>query len=220
MNEKCKICRRLGEKLFLKGERCFTPKCAIVKRAYGPGPKSKRRISALSEYGVQLREKQRVKEIYGLRERQFKNYVVKAMAKKSPKNKSEVKDAAIQEKSFPDFLVESLEQRLDNVVFRMGIANSRKAARQMVVHGHFMVNNHGVSKPSYQLRIGDIVSIKTTSLAKKVFQDLKLRFVKHEFPSWVGQDKEKIEGKINALPVKEEANIPVDLKAVGEFYSR
>lgn len=140
-NNKCKICRRFGQKLFLKGDRCIGQKCAMIRRPYPPGQKRKRRKSQLSEYGRQLHEKQKIRLSYGMGERQFKKYVKGCLAK-----------SAKEGRGFVDFLVERLESRLDNVVFRVGLANSRSKGRFLVTHGHFLINNKPVDLPSYQVK--------------------------------------------------------------------
>ena len=180
----------------------------MIRRPNGPGVKSKKFRKTTTEYGIQLREKQKVKETYGLRERQFQKYVLESLNKKS------------REKNFPDFLLEKLELRLDNAAFRMGIASSRNMARQLVNHGYFLVNGNKVDTPSLILKVGDVISIREASLNKKVFQNLKNSIKKHEPPSWLNLEKEKLEGKIVGLPTKQEVNIEANLQTIGEFYSR
>ena len=186
INDKCKKCRRAGEKLFLKGEKCFSPKCPITRKPYPPGKfgksRRKRPNRGLSEYGVQLREKQKLKFSYGLRERQFANYLKEA----NKKGGGDVKT----------YLLELLESRLDNVVFRLGLTNSRSQTRQIISHGHIMVNNRKVTIPSYRVKIGDKISIRPQSINKTVFRDLDIKLKKYNPPSWINLDKDKKEGII------------------------
>lgn len=192
----------------MRGERCFSQKCAMVRRPYSPGQKRKKRRGAVSEYGKELREKQKLKEWYNLRERQFRNYVKSALGQR---HKAE--NAA-------ELLVRMLETRLDNVVFRLGIAFSRKQARQMVSHGHFLVNGKPVNVPSRQLKVGDSVKIKPSSLKKPGFQNVSGRLKKQKTPGWLTLDAEKLEGKVAALPSFEEATPPAEISSIFEFYSR
>jgi small subunit ribosomal protein S4 len=207
-DEKCKICRRLGVKLFLKGERCLSSKCPMVKRPYPPGKKGKRRASPLSEYGKELREKQKLKNWYNLKEAQFRKYVKEALL-----SRGKTEDAS-------SILVKNLESRLDNVIFRLGIASSRIQARQLVSHGHFLVNGRSVNFPSYRVRKGDVVKIKPQSLKKNVFQSLSLKLKKQKTPSWLMIDVKNLEGKITGAPSFEEAAPPVEISAIFEHYSR
>ncbi len=190
INDKCKKCRRAGEKLFLKGEKCFSPKCPVTRKPYPPGKfgKSRRkgRNRGLSEYGVQLREKQKLKFSYGLRERQFSNYLKEA-------NKKGGGDAKT-------YLLELLESRLDNAVFRLGLIDSRSQARQIISHGHIMVNNRKVTIPSYRVKIGNKISIRPQSINKTIFRDLDIKLKKYNPPSWINFDKEKKEGEIVGRP--------------------
>jgi len=205
----CKICRRLGAKLFLKGERCFSPKCAMVKRPYPPGKEGKRRKAAPSEYAKQLKEKQKLRDYYNLRERQFKNYIKEILAKKT-KTHDEL----------ADLLIRKLESRLDSVVFRMGFARSRKSARQLVSHGHFLVNGKKVNIPSYQVKKGDVISLRLSSHNKAIFRDLPTILKKMRFPLWLKVDINKLEGEIIGFPTFKEAGLPIEISAVFEYYSR
>jgi small subunit ribosomal protein S4 len=205
---KCKICRRLGVKLFLRGEKCFSPKCPMVKRPYPPGQKGKRRLSPPSEYARELREKQKLKKWYNLEERQFKRYVKEALAKRG-----KVEDASV-------YLIQKLEKRLDNVVFRLGFAQSRDQARQLVSHGHFLVNGKPVNIPSFSLKVGDVISLKPQKTKKVIFKDLKSKLKKEKIVSWLSLDVEKLEGKIIAEPKVEEIAPPVEVSAIFEFYSK
>jgi small subunit ribosomal protein S4 len=205
---KCKICRRLGEKLFLKGERCLSPKCAMVRRPYPPGPKGKRRKRQLSEYAKELREKQKLRYWYNLQEKQLKNYVNSIL-----KKRSRTKDA-------PSLLIKLLESRFDNVIFRLGFSLSRDKARQLVSHGYFLVNNKTMNLPSHQLKKGDVISLKSGKLNKKIITEFKNLIKKHKAPGWIQLDMSKMEGKITGTPTLEEAAPPVEISAIFEFYSR
>jgi len=208
-DSKCKICRRLGTKLFLKGERCFSPKCAMVRRPYPPGQKrKKRRRRSSSDYGKSLREKQKLKKLYNLKERQFSNYVKEIL-----KYRGKVGDIS-------SLLVEKLENRLDNTIFRLGFASSRTRARQLVSHGHFLVNDRSVNVPSYQIKKDDEIKIHPSSLKKNIFRNLKNQLKKYQPPSWISFNKEKLVGKIIGSPKMEEINLPVEISAIFEFYSK
>lgn len=193
IEDKCKKCRRAGEKLFLKGERCFTPKCPFSRKPYPPGlsPKSRfkkgARRSSLSEYAAQLQESQKIKFSYGIRRRQFDNYVKEA-AKKTGSGDAKA------------HLFELLESRLDNVVFRIGLAGSRSIAKQIVTHGHIMVNNRRVNVPSYRIKVGDKISIRPQSAEKGIFKDLGIKMKKYIPPTWAKLDKVKNEGIIEGVP--------------------
>jgi len=204
----CRKCRRYGVKLFLKGEKCFSPKCPLVRKPYPPGERKRKRTSPPSEYAKLLAEKQKMKLWYNLRERQFKNYVKKALAQRG-----KIEDAG-------HFLLKILEMRLDNVVFRLGFARSRKEARQLVSHGHFLVNGKPVNIPSYQLKVGDTISLKPQKLKKVAFKDLKDKLKKQTLPSHLSLDLEKLEGKIISEPKFEEVAPPVEISSVFEFYSK
>lgn len=209
MNDsKCKICRRLGVKLFLRGERCLSPKCPIVRKPYPPGQKGKRRPRPLSEYGKELKEKQKLKNWYNLKERQFKNYAKAALGKRG-----KVEDAAA-------LLIKTLERRLDNVVFRLGFASSRAAARQMVSHCHILVNEKPINIPSYLVKKGDKIQIKASSAKKGISRSLPLILKKHTPPSWLSLEAEKLEGKVKNLPTIEEAAPPAEISSIFEFYSK
>ena len=208
-NKKCKICRRLGTKLFLKGERCISLKCAMVKSPYPPGEKKKKRSrGGFSEYAKELSEKQKIKNWYNLREKQFSNYVKDVLKKRNQKE-----DAGT-------VLIRKLELRLDNVVFRLGFASSRKMARQLVNHGHFLVNNRKVDIPSFQTRKGDIISLRSSSKNKVFLKNVLPSLKKHQAPSWVKFDVEKIEAEIIDSPSLEEASLPGEILSVFEFYSK
>jgi len=205
LNPKCKQCRRTGQKLFLKGERCSTPKCAMVKRNFPPGVHGSNGYPRLTDYGKQLMEKQKAKKIYHLLETQFKNYFQKAS--KSKGNTEGV-------------LLAFLEMRLDNVVFRLGFAPSRDLARQLISHKHFLVNNKGINIPSYNVKIGDIISLKEKSKKIKILANLKEKLAKAESISWLSLDPDKLEAKVVDRPKLEEIKGEFDPKLVVEFYSK
>jgi small subunit ribosomal protein S4 len=200
----CKLCRREGVELFLKGDKCLTAKCGVKKRNYAPGVHGRRRVKH-SDYGDQLREKQKMKRIYGLMERQFRNYFV--LASKSSMVTGEK-------------LVHLLEGRLDNVVYRMGFASSRPQARQFVSHAHVMVNEKKVNLPSYQVKAGDEISIKEKSRGMHTLIVNLDAQMQRGLPSWVEVDQEKMIGKLLNLPSSEEVALPVQEKLVIELYSR
>lgn len=207
-NTQCKTCRRLGEKLFLKGERCNSPKCAVVKRPYSPGQKGKRPTKGLSDYGREMAEKQKLKSWYNLRERQFSNYVANVL-----ESRSATEDAGT-------LFVRELESRLDNVVFRLGFADSRKQSRQLVNHGHFVVNGKKIDIPSYRVKKGDVVAVRAQSKDKNYFKNIKPLIKKNQAPGWLKFDLEKMEAQVVGFPSLEEAMLPAELSAVFEFYSK
>ena len=202
----CKICRRLGVKLFLKGEKCFSPKCPMLRRPYPPGQKGKRRLGPPSEYSLLLKEKQKLKKWYNLDENQFKKYVKEVLAKR--------------EENMPELLIKKLEGRLDNTVFRLGFAVSRKQARQLVSHGFFLVNGRPVNFPAFQVKKGDVISVKPTKMKKEFVSNLKATLKKQRPPSWLRLDAEKLEGKIISEPNLAEAAPPADIPSIFEFYSK
>lgn len=204
---KCKICRRLGTKLFLKGERCLSLKCSVVKKPYPPGQKRKRMTRSFSEYGKELREKQKLKNWYNLREKQFRNYVKDVLKKRG-------KEDAV------NLLIRKLETRLDNVIFRLGFASSRAQARQLVNHGLFLVNGKAIDIPSYQTKKGDEITLHSRLLKKPFSQNLKNSLKKYQPPSWISLDKEKLKGKVKSLPSFEEAAPPAEIPVIFEYYSR
>lgn len=202
-----KIERRLGEKLFLKGERSHSPKSAVSKKPYPPGQHGHGRFGKLSEFGQQLRSKQKVRAMYRLMERQFKGYVKRAL---------EAKTDPYEE------LARALETRLDNVVFRLGIAQSRDQARQLVNHGHITVNGRKVSIPSYRVHPGDTVSIREGSGRLAFFASHLPQWLKnHEAPAWVSLDKNTVSGEVKNLPSLADSGIQIgDIQAIIEYYSR
>lgn len=198
----CRLCRREGQKLFLKGERCYSGKCAIEKRNYAPGQHGQARKKT-SEYGLQLREKQKAKRFYGMQEKQFRNLFEKAARK--------------QGKTGENLLV-LLETRLDNVVYRLGFASSRKEARQLVVHGHFTVNGKKATAPAMELKAGDVIKVKEKSTSSPKFKEVKEMSI--TVPAWMSVDVEKLEGKIVAVPTREEIDTPVAEHLIVELYSK
>jgi len=183
----------------------------MIKKAYPPGNTGKRRGRALSEYGKELKEKQKLKGWYGLRERQFSKYV-KEVLEKAHRAKGAANPA--------ELLVKELESRLDNTVFRLGLAPNRAQARQLVSHGHFLVNGKPVDIPSFSLRKGDKISIRPNSLKKPVFEKLPANLKKYQTPSWLKLDKEKMEGEFIGVPNLEEVAPPAEISSIFEFYSR
>jgi len=200
----CKLCRREGVELFLKGERCLLGKCAVKKRNYPPGMHGRRRVK-YSDYGIQLREKQKMKRMYGLMEAQFRNYF--KVAAKSPVITGEK-------------LIHLLEGRLDNVLYRMGFASSRAQGRQFVLHGRILVNDRKVNLPSYQVKPEDVVSVGEKGRQMHIIQSNIEATLQRGIPPWVEVDAEKMTGKLLRMPTKEEIALPVEESLVIELYSR
>lgn len=202
----CKLCRRETEKLFLKGDRCYTNKCPIEKGASLPGQNAKKiRMRKLSTYGIRLREKQKLIRSYGLLEKQFKNLFKKAERQKGITGEN---------------LLKLLERRLDNIVYRFGITKSRAHARQLILHSHILVNGKKVNIPSYQVNINDVIEIKEKSKNINDIKEIKDGKVEINIPNWLEFDSEKLKGRIIKFPSKEELNLPVKEKLVVEYYSR
>ena len=202
----CRLCRREGMKLFLKGERCYTPKCAIDKRNQPPGMHgAKRARRKESDFGRQLREKQKVRRIYGVYERQFRRYFRQAVKIKGLTGST---------------LLQLLEQRLDNVVFRLGFADSRNQARQLVTHGHFLVNGRKVDIPSYSVRPGDFVQVAPASRSNAFFKETADLVGKHVPPKWLTLDPAAMAGRVTALPSRDDIDISINEQLVVEYYSR
>ncbi|MCK8826214.1 30S ribosomal protein S4 [Natroniella acetigena] len=201
----CRQCRQQGEKLFLKGERCYSDKCAIERRSYAPGEHGKKRRRKPSEFGLQLREKQKVRRVYGVLENQFNRYFETAERK-----------PGITGENF----LKILERRLDNAVYRLGFAASRNEARQLVRHGHIEVNGSRVDIPSYQVEEGDQIGVKEASKdMKRIKENIEMN-ANLETPSWLQVNFEKKEGKVLTEPVREEIDIPIQEQLIVEFYSR
>ncbi len=200
----CRLCRREGSQLFLKGERCFKDKCAVKRRAYAPGQHGRRRIK-LSGYGMQLREKQKVKRIYGVLERQFRIYFRKAASKRGVTGEN---------------LLSMLECRLDNVVYRLGFAASRAQARQFVNHGHFAVDGRKVDIASFQVRQGQMIELREKSQKNATIQGNLDTAQGRGIPGWLELDAQKFSGKVNALPKREDITMPIQENLIVELYSK
>ncbi len=198
----CKLCRREGQKLFLKGERCYSSKCALERRNYAPGQHGQARKKQ-SEYGLQLREKQKAKRFYGVPETQFRNLFEKAAKKQGKTGEN---------------LMILLETRLDNVVFRLGFAASRKEARQLVTHGHFTLNGHKANIPSMEVKAGDVIKVKEKSTSSPKFKEIKEMSI--TVPSWMTVDVDKLEGKVVAMPRREDIDTPIAEHLIVELYSK
>ena len=198
----CRLCRREGQKLFLKGERCYGEKCALEKRNYAPGQHGQARKKS-SDYGLQLREKQKTKRFYGVQEKQFRNLYEKA-AKRHGKT--------------GDNLLILLETRLDNCVYRLGFASSRKEARQLVVHGHFTVNGKKATAPAMELKAGDVIKVKEKSTNSPKFKEIREMAI--TVPAWMAVDVDKLEGKVVAMPTRAEIDTPVAEHLIVELYSK
>lgn len=200
----CRLCRREGAKLYLKGDRCYTGKCAIDRRAYAPGQHGQGR-KKVSEYGLQLREKQKAKRIYGILENQFRNYFEKADRQKGITGEN---------------LLRLLERRLDNVVFRLGFGSSRTEARQLVRHGHFTVNGSRVNIPSFLVKVGDVVAVTEKSKESPKLKELAENAQSKTAPAWLEKDSNALAGKIVAIPSRDEIDVPVQEHLIVELYSR
>ena len=204
----CKLCRREGEKLYLKGSRCMTPKCSFEKRGYPPGqhgPQAQWRRKRESDYAIQLRAKQRARRIYGVLERQFRNYYRKAVRTRGLTGMA---------------LLQELEVRLDNVVYRLGYARSRAEARQLVSHGHFLVNGRRTDVPSFQLSSGDEIVVRSASKERVVFRALLDEAEGRTIPTWLSRDVAALTGKMIDVPNRQEIFEPVNEQLIVEFYSR
>ena len=202
---KCRLCRREGIKLFLKGDRCHTAKCAIDRRGYAPGEHGEKQRRKLSEYGRQLREKQKVRRIYGIHEAQFHNYYEEANRMKGVTGEN---------------LMKLLERRLDNVVYRLGFAASRSTARQLVRHRHFTVNGRAVDVPSFQMRTGDVVAVREKSRGLTYFKYIKENPADRNLCDWLNRDLEKMSGMLKEIPGREAIPIPVEEQLIVELYSK
>lgn len=200
----CKLCRREGEKLFLKGDRCTSEKCSYDRRPYPPGQHGQRRSKA-TEYGIRLRQKQKVRRIYGLVEKQFAGYYHKAQRV----------DGVTGEN-----LLQMLERRLDNVAFRMGFARTRSEARQLVIHRHFTVNGKRVNIPSFLVGKGDVIGLVERSKKKSVFAEASASADRREQPDWIDVDRAAGQGTIKELPTREAITLPIQEQLIVEFYSR
>jgi small subunit ribosomal protein S4 len=201
----CRLCRREAMKLFLKGERCYTEKCAIEKRNFAPGQHGKTRKSKLAGYGVQLREKQKVKRIYGVLEDQFRRYFEQAERTRGITGET---------------LLQLLERRLDNVAYRLGFATSRPQARQLVRHGHFTVNGRKVNIPSYSVKPGDVVAVRERSRKAPSILHAMEEVKGRGIPEWLQFDAEGMSAKISSVPTREQINLPVQESLIVELYSK
>jgi len=201
----CRLCRREGMKLFLKGERCYTDKCAIEKRNVPPGQHGRARKAKMAGYGVQLREKQKVKRTYGVLESQFRRYF----------------EAADRQKGVTgELLLQMLERRLDNVVYRLGFATSRAQGRQLVRHGHFLVNGKKVDIPSFSVRSGDQIAIRSGSAQNPTIVHAMEEVKGRGIPEWLNFDPAALAGRISQLPTREQINLPVQEQLIVELYSK
>ena len=200
----CRLCRREGAKLFLKGDRCYSDKCAVERRPYPPGQHGSRRIKH-SDYGVQLREKQKARRIYGIMEGQFRNYFKVADRQKGVTGEN---------------LIVLLERRLDNTVFRLGFSNSRSDARQLVRHGHVMVNGRRVNIPSYLLRPGDVVEIQEKSRNSTRIQEALVSAERKSTPPWLELEPARFKGIFKNFPGRDEVALPVNEQLIVELYSK
>ena len=201
----CRLCRREGMKLFLKGERCYTDKCAFDRRGYPPGQHGQRRVK-FSDYGIQLREKQKVKRLYGISERQFHNYFEKADRQKGITGTN---------------LLIFLERRLDNTVYRLGLASSRQEARQLVGHGHFVVNRRTVNIPSYLVRPNDVIEVKEKSRGMDRIKEATEGAARRGIPSWLEMEQDGLRGKVKGWPNREELTTPpIQEQLIVELYSK
>jgi small subunit ribosomal protein S4 len=200
----CKLCRREGQKLFLKGERCYTNKCAVGRRPYAPGQHGAQK-KKLSEYGIQLREKQKAKRFYGLLESQFRKYFEMAARKKGITGEN---------------LLQLLESRLDNVVYRLGFGTTRAEARQLVTHGHFEINGRRLNIPSYIVKVGDTVNVSEKGKKSTRFKDILDITGSKVVPKWLEVDQENLKGRVVALPSREDVDLNVQEHLIVELYSK
>ncbi len=201
----CKICRRHGQQLFLKGEKCLTDKCPVKKRPYPPGLHGQRRARKVSDFGQQLREKQRTRRIYGVLEKQFRKEFALADKQQGPTGEN---------------MLRVLEQRLDNVVFRLGFAESRPQARQIVTHGHFEVNGRKLDIPSALVRAGDVISVRSHSRESEYFKVVADTLARKKQPGWLSLDAVNMSGKIMRMPRRDEVDMEINEPLIVEFYSR
>lgn len=203
----CRLCRRENMKLFLKGERCYSPKCAFEKRNYAPGMHGKKGSfkHKESDFATQLREKQRARRIYGVQERQFRRYFRNALRVKGMTGVT---------------LLVTLERRLDNVVYRLGIADSRAQARQLVRHGHFQLNGHKHNVPSYLVDVGDVIEVRPGSRDNGYFKAIADRLGQRSLPEWLQFDEARLIGRVISLPSRQAVDLPLNEQLIVEYYSR
>lgn len=201
----CRLCRRENLKLFLKGDRCYGDKCAFERRPYAPGQHGQRRGGKFSDYQLQLREKQKVKRIYGILEKQFRRYYYRAEKQKGITGTN---------------LLVLLECRLDNVIYRMGFASSRDQARQLVRHNAFMVNDKRVNIPSYQVKVGDVVQVREKSRKVSSIMEAMETVIRRGVPNWIEIEKDKFQGTLKTLPSREDVTMPIQEQLIVELYSK
>ncbi|KJR96678.1 MAG: 30S ribosomal protein S4 [Peptococcaceae bacterium BRH_c4a] len=201
----CRLCRREGMKLYLKGDRCYSGKCAIDRKGYAPGMHGQGRRQKVSEYGTQLREKQKTRRVYGVLEKQFRNYFEKAERQQGITGEN---------------LLRLLERRLDNVVYRTGLGSSRVEARQLVRHGHFTVNGRKVNIPSFLTRLGDVIEVREKSKESPRLKELMDRAADRTPPPWLEYEPDQARGRIVALPARDQIDVPVKEHLIVELYSR
>ncbi len=201
----CRLCRRENLKLFLKGDRCYGDKCAFERRPYAPGHHGQRRGGKVSDYQSQLREKQKVKRIYGVLERQFRKYYYRAEKQKGITGTN---------------LLILLECRLDNIVYRMGFSSSRDQARQLISHNHFLIKDRKVNIPSYQVKVGDVIEIREGSRKVPLFLEAMETVVRRGIPNWIEVEKDNFRGRVNALPNREDLTMPIQEQLIVELYSK
>jgi small subunit ribosomal protein S4 len=203
----CRLCRREGMKLFLKGERCYSPKCSYEKRTYSPGMHGKKGTfkRKVSDFSLQLREKQKARRVYGVQERQFRRYFRTALRVKGMTGVT---------------LLQILERRLDNVVYRMGLADSRAQARQLVRHGHFAVNGHNHDVPSYLVEVGDVIEVRPNSRSNGYFKVVVDRLGERSMPAWLEFDGNRMAGRVLAVPDRQTVDVPMNEQLIVEYYSR
>jgi len=202
---KCRLCRRAGMKLFLKGMRCHSDKCAIERRAYAPGEHGKSRRIKETNYGIQLREKQKARRVYGVLERQFRNYFTKASVSKGVTG---------------EVLLQMLERRIDNVVYRLGLAHNRAQARQLVLHRHFTVNGRIVDIPSFQMKTGDEVQVREKSRKLNVIQSSLEARKGQSAPEWLELNADNMSGRIVSIPTRDSIPTPINEQLIVELYSK
>lgn len=201
----CRRCRRENLKLYLKGDRCYSDKCSFERRAFGPGQHGQARFKKLSDYAVQLREKQKVKSMYGMLEGQFRLFFEKAEKQKGVTGEN---------------LLVMLERRLDNTIFRIGFASSRNQARQLVRHNHILVNGRKVNIPSFLVSVGDVILLKEKSRANAIINENFEAVVRRGMPSWIELDKDNYKATVKALPNREEVTMPIQERLIVELYSK
>ncbi|MDM8542196.1 30S ribosomal protein S4 [Desulfococcaceae bacterium HSG9] len=201
----CRLCRRENIKLFLKGDRCYSDKCAFDRRSYPPGQHGQRRGRKISDYGIQLREKQKVKRLYGLSEKQFYLFFKRANRQKGVTGTN---------------ILVTLERRLDNIVYRLGFVNSRTQGRHFVRHGHFLVNGKRVNIPSFLINIGDKIEIRDKSRKIQIFDDAVNAVVRRGIPQWLELDKENMKGSVSAFPIREDITTPMQEQLIVELYTK